>query len=58
MEEALGRLAKRDRLPQASKAAELLLTALETEEDLACDTLAQKRDSSGARFKLHRKAWA
>ncbi|MDP2676204.1 MAG: hypothetical protein Q8O83_00770 [bacterium] len=57
METAIRRLAERDKVPQASKAAELLRAALEIEEDLAWDKLAQKRDKRGAKFTSHKKAW-
>lgn len=57
METAIKRLAERDRVPQASKAAELLLGALELEEDRVWNKLAQKRDRRGAKFLTHNKTW-
>ncbi len=54
---ALLRLARRDRVPAATKAARLLETALETEEDQIWETIAQKRDAQRARYIPHRKAW-
>jgi len=57
MEAAIKRLAERDQLPQASKAVELLLTALEIEEDRIWDALARKRDTRRARFLPHKEAW-
>lgn len=57
METAIKRLAERDRVPRASKAAELLLMALEIEEDRVWDKLAQKRDKRGAKFLSHKTAW-
>ncbi|MEK7099095.1 MAG: toxin-antitoxin system, antitoxin component [Patescibacteria group bacterium] len=55
---ALVRLAKRDEVPEATKAADLLARALETEEDEVWDAIARKRDQKGARFVPHKKAWA
>ena len=55
---AVKRLAERDKLPRASKVVELLLAALEIEEDRAWDALVRKRDIRGARFTSHKKAWA
>jgi hypothetical protein len=58
MEKALAQLARRDRIPQATKAAKLLETAVELEEDQVWDALARERDVKGARFVSHDKAWA
>lgn len=58
METMLSRIAKRDRVPEATKAAELLRVALEIEEDQAWAALAGKRDKKSARFISHKKAWA
>ena len=49
--------AKRDRMPRATKAVELLNLALELEEDSAWDILASQRDTRGARFIPHERAW-
>ncbi len=57
MEGAIKQLAKRDKVPQARKITELLLAALEIEEDSVWDELAGKRDASNARFVSHKKAW-
>ena len=54
---ALLKLAWRDRVPVATKAARLLETALEMEEDQIWETIAQKRDTKRARYLPHRKAW-
>lgn len=51
-------LAKRDSVPQATKATELLRIALELEEDQVWATVAGKRDKKGARFVSHQKVWA
>ncbi|MBI2053372.1 MAG: hypothetical protein HYT41_01335 [Candidatus Sungbacteria bacterium] len=55
---ALARLAKRDEVPEATKAAELLLRALELDEDDVWDAVARTRDRKGARFVSHDRAWA
>ncbi|MBI4054124.1 MAG: hypothetical protein HY397_02220 [Candidatus Doudnabacteria bacterium] len=55
--DALARLARRDRIPQATKAARLLEIALELEEDQVWDTLAKRRDVKKARYISHGKAW-
>jgi len=58
IEEMLKRVAKRDQVPQATKAAELLRIALETEEDQVWASLAEQRDKKSSRFISHQKAWA
>ena len=58
VEHALELLAKRDQMPQATKAGHLLETALELEEDQVWDQVASKRDTKNARFVSHKKAWA
>lgn len=58
VEKMLGMLAKRDQVPQATKAAELLRLALELEEDQIWATIVEKRDKKGAHFVSHEKAWA
>ncbi len=54
---ALAKIARRDRVPQATKAARLLEMALELEEDQVWDFLAERRDAKNARFIPHNKAW-
>lgn len=54
---ALIKLARRDRIPTATKAEHLLETALELEEDLAWDAIASRRDAKNARYIPHRRAW-
>jgi len=58
VERALELLAKRDQIPQATKAAHLLEVALEIEEDRVWDQIAARRDTKDARFVSHKKAWA
>ena len=58
IEEALGKLARRDQVPQATKAAELLQDAIEIDEDQVWDSIASARDTKKAKFISHKKAWA
>jgi hypothetical protein len=53
----LGKLAKRDQVPQATKAEHLIRMALEIEEDQILDQIARKRDTGNARFVPHALAW-
>jgi len=57
MERALEILARRDAVPEATKAADLLRSALEIEEDDVWDKLASARDTRSARFISHKNAW-
>ncbi len=54
----LGKIAKRDNMPQATGATGLLRLALELEEDQVWNALAQKRDTKSARFLSYEKTWA
>ncbi|OGI57297.1 hypothetical protein A3B85_01785 [Candidatus Nomurabacteria bacterium RIFCSPHIGHO2_02_FULL_37_13] len=54
----LSRIAKRDNMPQATKAVYLLGLALEIEEDIAFDKMASERDTKNARFLTHKQTWA
>lgn len=54
---ALKRLAARDHIPEATKAARLIEVALEIEEDQLWNARAEKRDIRGARFVPHKRAW-
>lgn len=57
LDDILGKLAKRDQVPQATKAEHLLRMALEIEEDQVLDEIAVKRDTGTARFLSHSAAW-
>ncbi len=57
LESAIAILARRDDVPEATKAADLLRVALEIEEDQVWDAIASRRDIKGARFVSHKKAW-
>lgn len=54
----LTKLARRDQVPTATKTAELLQRAIELEEDDMFNSLAAQRDTKGAKFTNHTKAWA
>ena len=57
VKEALEKLAKRDRIPEATKAARLLEIAIEMEEDLFWNEIAEERDKKQAKFISHAVAW-
>lgn len=57
LRDALTRVARRDRVPAATKAAKLLEAALEIEEDQVWDALAKKRDTPKPKFLSHDNAW-
>ena len=57
LDNALIKLAKRDQMPQATKAEHLLRFALEMEEDNILNTIAEGRDSSSTKFVSHKVAW-
>jgi hypothetical protein len=57
LDRALIKLAKRDQVPQATKAEHLLRFALEIEEDNVLNAIAEGRDTSSAKFVSHRAAW-
>ena len=57
VKEALDKLARRDQVPQATKAVRLLEIALELEEDQVWNRIASRRDVKNARYLSHNKAW-
>jgi hypothetical protein len=57
LDDVLTRLAKRDQVPQATKAEHLLRLALEIEEDQVLDAVARSRDVRGAPVVSHARAW-
>lgn len=57
MERALKLVAARDEVPQATKAVHLLQLALELEEDIIWNQIANARDTKNARFVSHKQAW-
>ena len=58
IERALNKIARRDQMPEATKAARLIELALELEEDGVWESVAAIRDKSGSQFFSHKKAWA
>ncbi len=56
-ERALSRLAKRDQVPTATKAADLLAFALELEEDRYFSELADKRLGRKVLWLSHEEVW-
>jgi hypothetical protein len=57
LDEALMRIARRDSVPQATKAAELLAFALELEEDVVWDALATARAKEKGTLLSHKAVW-
>lgn len=58
VEKSLLAAAKRDQVPVAAKAAELIRLALELEEDLALSTLVEERLSNKKiKWVSHKEAW-
>lgn len=57
MEAMLTKLARRDAVPRAAKAVELLKVAMELEEDIALSKLADLRDTKDAKFLTHEEVW-
>ncbi len=57
LDSALRTIAKRDRVPEATKAAQMLQIALELEEDKILSEIAERRDTKGAKYISHKQAW-
>lgn len=57
LEDAIIQVAKRDNVPTATKAAELLEIALLIEEDMAWNILAKGREKEKGAYITHDKAW-
>lgn len=53
----LAKLARRDQIPQATKAERLISLALEFEEDYILNAVAEKRDSKKVKFVSHSEIW-
>ena len=58
MEGILALLAKRDAVPRATKAVELMRLAMEIEEDIVLNSIAASRDTDKAKFISHEEAWS
>ena len=54
---AISLLAKRDQVPEATKAAELLRRALEIEEDEVWDRIASERLKTSKKMLSHKEVW-
>lgn len=54
---ALKQIAKRDGVPIATKAAELIAIGLNLEEDIALATMADERSGFSGEFVAHGQAW-
>ncbi len=58
IDNALSKLSRRDNMPRATKATDLLRTALELEEDIYLGAIASERAStSRSLFVSHEKVW-
>lgn len=57
MDKKLTFLAKRDQVPQATKAIYLMQEAIELDEDDIFNKLAEERDMKDAKFIDHKDAW-
>ena len=57
VKEMLQKLAKRERIPEATKAVRLLEVAIEMEEDLFWNEIAEEREKKQAKFISHASAW-
>ncbi|MBU1018968.1 MAG: hypothetical protein ABII07_00495 [Patescibacteria group bacterium] len=58
IEEALKMLAKRDDVPEATKAIHLIKLAIEIDEDRIWNKIAEERDTGDAEFISHEEAWS
>lgn len=56
-EEILQLLAKRDQMPIASKALQLIELAIEIDEDEVWTQIAEERDTPDAEWIIHDQAW-
>ncbi len=58
MNTAVKNLSRRDNMPEATKAAQLIQLALEIEEDDVFNAIASQRDTKNAKFVSHKSTWA
>ena len=58
LDEMISLLSKRDDVPNATKASELLCKAIEIEEDEVFNHLSEQRDTKDAKFISHKDAWS
>lgn len=57
IEKALARVARRDDVPQTTKAVYLIRLALEIDEDDVWNRIVEERDSPRAKFYSHKEVW-
>jgi hypothetical protein len=57
LESALLHFAKRDQVPQATKAEEFLRIGMELEEDIVLETIAHERQRTAKKFLSHEDVW-
>lgn len=57
LDDALIKLAKRDQVPQATKAEEMIRLGIELEEDILLERLASERLRTSRKFISHREVW-
>ena len=57
LDEALSLVAKRDGVPEATKAAELLRLGLEIDEDMLLEQIASERYKTAKKFLSHKAMW-
>ena len=57
LEKVLDMLSKRDNVPVATKASELIKIAIEIDEADVFSMVAEERDTKDAKYVSHNKAW-
>ena len=57
LNEALSSVARRDGVPEATKAAELLRLGLEIDEDILLERIASERYKTAKKFLTHKAVW-
>ncbi|MFA4815252.1 MAG: hypothetical protein WC924_05240 [Candidatus Gracilibacteria bacterium] len=57
-EEILGLLARRDHVPVATKALQLIELAIEMDEDEVWEKIVTERDTPDAKFISHKEMWS
>jgi hypothetical protein len=58
IEQVIELLAERDNVPVATKAIDLIRTAIELDEDDILREIAEKRDTKNSKYMSHKQAWA
>lgn len=57
VDSALLKLAKRDQMPQATKAEEMIRLGIELEEDILLERLASERYRTSKKLLSHKEIW-